>query len=193
MRLFAGVGYRGLGYLEMKQHARTGRHLIIEPNIGRPTGRSAIAEAGGVELLYTAYCDMVGLPLPAARQQRYLGVKWIDDRRDVQSALYFLRRGELTIGDWLRSVRGPKSHAVVSRSDPAPFAYDLLQSTRRATRLVAERLRRLTADRWRTGTAGGAVAGPPADGHGSPTGGEELLLAPRGTAQVGTPLSPEGR
>jgi predicted ATP-grasp superfamily ATP-dependent carboligase len=93
VELFKGVGYRGLGYVEMKRDARTGRHLIIEPNVGRPTGRSAIAEAGGVELLHTAYCDMVGLPLPEAREQRYRGVKWIDDRRDVQSALYFLRCG----------------------------------------------------------------------------------------------------
>jgi hypothetical protein len=95
-----------------------------------------------VDLLYTAYCDMVGLPLPEAREQRYLGVKWIDDRRDVQSALYFLRRGELTPLQWWRSVRGPKSHAVVSRSDPAPFLHDLVQSARRAVRMVVARIRR---------------------------------------------------
>ena len=40
-----------LGYVEAKRDVRTGRHYLIEPNIGRPTGRSAIAEAGGVELL----------------------------------------------------------------------------------------------------------------------------------------------
>jgi D-aspartate ligase len=139
LRLFGGVGYHGLGYLEMKQDARTGRHVIIEPNIGRPTGRSAIAEAGGVELLYTAYCDMVGLPLPAARQQRYVGAKWIDDRRDVQSALYFLRRRQLSPGDWWRSVRGPKWHAVASRSDPQPFLHDLLQATRSGFRMLTGR------------------------------------------------------
>ena len=139
LRLFEGVGYHGLGYVEMKRDVRTGRHLIIEPNIGRPTGRSAIAEAGGVDLLYTAYCDMVGLPLPEAREQRYGDAKWIDDRRDVQSALYFIRRGELTVGDWARSVRGPKTHAVLSRSDPAPFIHELLQWARKAIRLLSGR------------------------------------------------------
>ena len=142
LRLFSSIDYRGLAYLEMKRDARTGRHLIIEPNIGRPTGRSAIAEAGGVDLLYTAYCDMVGLPLPAGREQRYVGAKWIDDRRDVQSALYFLRRGELTPGDWWRSVRGPKWHAVLSRSDPQPFVHDLLQATRRGAGMLTSRARR---------------------------------------------------
>ena len=38
LRLFEGVGFRGLGYLEMKRDA-TGDHFIIEPNIGRPTGK----------------------------------------------------------------------------------------------------------------------------------------------------------
>ena len=142
VRLFEGVGYRGLAYLEMKKDARTGRHVIIEPNVGRPTGRSAIAEAGGVELLYTAYCDMVGRPLPEARQQRYVGARWIDDRRDLQSALYFLRRRELTVGDWWRSVRGPKWHAVFSRSDPQPFVHDLLQATRRGAGMLGARRRR---------------------------------------------------
>src|SRR5690606_32406833 len=64
LALFKSVNFHGLGYVEMKKDARTGKHYIIEPNIGRPTGRSAIAEFGGVELLYTMYCDLVGLPLP---------------------------------------------------------------------------------------------------------------------------------
>jgi|tagenome__1003787_1003787.scaffolds.fasta_scaffold20986506_5 D-aspartate ligase len=158
VRLFEGVGYHGLAYLEMKQDARTGRHLIIEPNVGRPTGRSAIAEAGGVELLYTAYCDMVGRPLPSARQQRYVGARWIDDRRDLQSALYFVRQRELTFGDWWRSVRGPKWHAVLSRSDPQPFVHDLLQATRRGAGMLAARRRRVRA---RAAPAAEAVAAAP--------------------------------
>ena len=57
VRLFKSVNYRGLGYVELKRDERSGEYYIMEPNIGRPTGRSAIAEAGGVELLYTMYCD----------------------------------------------------------------------------------------------------------------------------------------
>jgi D-aspartate ligase len=145
MRLFGSIDYHGLAYLEMKRDARTGKHLIIEPNIGRPTGRSAIAERGGVELLYTAYCDMVGLPLPAAREQRYVGAKWIDDRRDFQSALHFVRRGELTAGGWLRSVRGPMTHAVLSRTDPLPFVAEMLHYGIKVIREVGARVVRQIA------------------------------------------------
>lgn len=130
LRLFKAVDYRGLGYVEMKQDARTGKHYIIEPNIGRPTGRSPIAEAGGVELVYTMYCDAVGLPLPANLEQRYGNVKWIYLRRDLQSALYHWRRGELSFGEWWRSLRGRKVDALFAWKDPGPFIGDLTRAVR---------------------------------------------------------------
>lgn len=125
LELFRNIGYRGLGYVEMKRDDRTGEHFIIEPNIGRPTGRSAIAEAGGVELLYTMYCDTLGLPLPTNLTQTYQGAKWIDLRHDLQSALYYWRRGELSLVDWWRSFRGRKGYAVWSWRDPKPFITDI--------------------------------------------------------------------
>jgi hypothetical protein len=71
------------------------------------------------------YCDALGLPLPSNREQQYLGVKWIDLRHDIQSALHYFRRGELTIAEWYRSVRGRKAFAVFSWSDPLPFLVDI--------------------------------------------------------------------
>jgi D-aspartate ligase len=130
IRLFRTVNYHGLGYVEMKRDQRTGKHFIIEPNIGRPTGRSAIAEAGGVELLYTKYCDLLGLPLPQNREQKFIGTKWIYFMHDIQSALYYWRRGKLTFRDWLQSIRGVKNDAVFSWADPAPFWYHLWGSFR---------------------------------------------------------------
>lgn len=125
LALFRAAGFRGLGYVELKRDPRSGEHVVIEPNIGRPTGRSAIAEAGGVALLYTMYCDVTGSPLPADRVQRYTGVKWIHLRRDFQSALHYWRRGELSLPDWWRSWRGRKAHALYDARDPVPFFADL--------------------------------------------------------------------
>lgn len=130
LNLFGSVNYHGLGYLEMKRDRRTGKYFIVEPNIGRPTGRSTIAEAGNVALLYTAYCDALGLPLPENREQTYQGVKWIHFRKDLQSALQYWRRGELTLWQWLQSIRGKKRYAVASWRDPWPFIYDFLGAVR---------------------------------------------------------------
>ncbi len=130
LRLFKAVGFRGLGYLEMKFDRSIGEYFIVEPNIGRPTGRSAIAEAGGVELLYTMYCDTVGLPLPPGRVQKYEGVKWIHVRKDLQSAFQYWKRGELTLAQWWRSVRGRKAYALGCWRDPMPFVRDWLHAFR---------------------------------------------------------------
>ncbi len=126
IRLFESVGYHGLGYVEFKIDSETGEHYIVEPNLGRPTGRSGIAEAGGVELLYTMYCDVLGLPLPVERTQMYRDTKWVDLRHDFQSALYYWRNGKITLREWRESWKGRKAHTYFSWSDPAPFLYDLL-------------------------------------------------------------------
>jgi D-aspartate ligase len=130
VRLFRKARLYGLGYVEIKQRKSTGEYFIIEPNIGRPTGRSAIAEAGGVELLYTMYCDCLGLPLPKDLEQKYTGVKWIDLRRDMQSAFYHWQEGDLTLKEWWKSIQGKKTHALFSWSDPGPFFGDLVRAAR---------------------------------------------------------------
>jgi len=122
--LFTNVRLRGLGYLEMKRDAHSGQYRIIEPNIGRPTGRSAIAEMGGIPLIYSMYCDLVGLPLPPHRQQTYQGAKWIYLKSDLASSWHYWRKGELSIREWMRSLRGHKRDAVFSWSDPMPFLLD---------------------------------------------------------------------
>lgn len=123
LRLFKESKFRGMGYLEVKRDANTGEHYIIEPNIGRPTGRSAIAESGGVELHYAMYCDIAGLPLPAMQPQKYGKARWIHSIRDFRSALFYWREGELSLGQWLASLRGRKSYALFSWRDPLPFLY----------------------------------------------------------------------
>ncbi len=130
LRLFRAVRFYGLGYVELKRDERSGEYFIIEPNIGRPTARSGIAEASGVEMIYAAYCDAAGKPLPRALEQRYAGVKWIHLRRDFQSSFHYWRRGELSLRDWWRSLRGPKAYALFSLRDPAPFLADLAQALR---------------------------------------------------------------
>ena len=141
IRLFGGARYQGLAYLEMKRDVRTGRMVIIEPNVGRPTGRSAIAEAGGVELVHTAYCDALGLPLPRQREQRYGGAKWVDLRRDAQAVMVARRQGTGSVRQWLGWMRGPKAHAIWSRDDPAPFFADVVGATLTGARMLTERRR----------------------------------------------------
>ena len=108
VRLLQSLKYHGLAYVEFKRDTRTGDYFIIEPNIGRPAVRSGLVEASGVELLYTMYCDLLGLPLPRCREQRYENRKWLYLRRDVLAALHYWRAGDLSTTEWIESLRGPK-------------------------------------------------------------------------------------
>jgi predicted ATP-grasp superfamily ATP-dependent carboligase len=139
-QLMEAVGYRGLIYVEVKRDRRTGMPLIVEPNVGRPTGRSAIVERGGVELVLSAYLDAIGEPLPEATEQTYRGVKWIYWRHDLQAALVAMARGRLTPLGWWRSVRGPKWEAVWDPADPRPFAADVTRTAVVAAGAVRRRL-----------------------------------------------------
>lgn len=142
LQTFASVPFRGLAYLEVKRDSRTGALAIIEPNIGRPTGRSAIAEAGGVEILDTMYCDAVGLSLPDSRTQQYGNAKWIHLRRDLMASAVLWRRGALSFSGWRDSVRGPKYYAIWDRSDLGPFFGDLKRVGVKAVSVVGRRMLR---------------------------------------------------
>jgi hypothetical protein len=150
LRVLATAGHQGQGYLETKRDTRSGRHLIIEANVGRPTGRAAAAEKAGVELLMTMYSDLVGAPLPTARTQKYLGTKWIHIRRDVQASANLLVKREASIAQVVKPWwRGPFSFAMFSKEDPVPFVADWGHATAQQARLRwAEARETLGRRRW---------------------------------------------
>jgi D-aspartate ligase len=110
----------GLGHVEVGRDPATGADHLIRVSAGGPTRQSAIAEAGGVELLYTMYRDAVGAPLPVGRLQRDHAVRWVHLVLDLRSALRHLGTGALTPLDWLRSMRGAKVSPDVDLSDLRP-------------------------------------------------------------------------
>jgi predicted ATP-grasp superfamily ATP-dependent carboligase len=171
LRVLATAGHHGQGYLETKRDTRSGRHLIVEANIGRPTGRAAAAERAGVELLMTMYCDLIGSPLPTARTQKYLGTKWIHVRRDLQASAHLVMSGKAGIREIVKPWRGPFAFALESRRDPVPFladwahAFGQVARSRWAglrSRLARRRWLRWLEERERTGTeAQPALPAPP--------------------------------
>ena len=127
--VFRGVSYHGPAYVELKRDSRTGDDLVIETNVGRPTGRSAAAAASGVDLTYTMYCDLLQLPTPSNQQMQNQHRKWIHLRRDLLSAVHKWRSGKLSLHAWCRSLWGHKQFAVFSLRDPGPFIAELKRYT----------------------------------------------------------------
>ena len=119
-QLFGALEVRGLAEVEFKRDSSSGELVIIEPTVGRVSGRCGLVEGGCVELRYTMYCDLTGRPLPAERTQRYVGVKWMFIRRDLLAVLQHCSREKSVPRALLTSLRGPKVYALFSWSDPMP-------------------------------------------------------------------------
>lgn len=168
LRLFSGAEFRGLAYLEVKRDPASGRLVMIEANVGRPTGRAAMAEAAGVELLLTVHRDAHRRPAPLSRASADdAAVKWMYGRHDLQASARLIARRELGVSAWLRSLRGVSVDAVFDVHDPSPFLADIATVSARLARQLVPRtplrrsaMRRRSAEPSRQGRGGGSKGGP---------------------------------
>ena len=63
-RLTAITGYAGLGGLEFKRDASTGKFIIIEPTVGRTDWQEEIASLSGANIPMAAFLYATGQPVP---------------------------------------------------------------------------------------------------------------------------------
>jgi len=127
--ILQGLGYIGPGSFQFKQDAASGKFYIIEMNARSPLNYP-LCEACGIEATYTGYCAAAGLPLPDARTLSRPGSKWICWKTDLPSAYVHWKRGDLTIRDWLASLRGHKWSADFQWDDPQPLLADIIQKVK---------------------------------------------------------------
>jgi D-aspartate ligase len=148
--VFSCVSFAGIGTVEIERDARTGTDRIVGVTVGRPTQQAGLAEAGGVELLHTAYRDAVGAPLPLDRSQRDRPVTWVHVADDLRSTLHNLHERQLTASRRLfRSLRRQRVYAVLDASDPAPFVAELTQQFRAVLRQAGRSLVRRSSHKRR--------------------------------------------
>jgi len=117
--ILRAMEYRGYGSVEFKQDPRDGRLRAIEVT-ARTWYPHGLATRCGINLPYVAYADALGLPVPISHGFDD-GVKWIDEERDMRSALESIKAGNLTVGAWLGSYRGRRTYALAAVDDPAPI------------------------------------------------------------------------
>jgi D-aspartate ligase len=123
LRLLQGLGYHGIVAVEWKHDPESGDYKLIEINARAPNA-IALTNACGVDLPYMAFADAIGEPVaPVTRWKT--GVKWLWFTADVGAARQLLKRGELKLGEWLRSLRGKKAYAVYAADDLLPFLVEL--------------------------------------------------------------------
>lgn len=117
------LGYAGVCGTEYKPDPRDGRWKLIEVN-PRPTLWFSLCRAADCDVVYHAYRDLVGEPLPEQVGRQREGVRWQYFLRDLLSLTYYARRGETRRGDWTEGLSPlRKDEAVASFSDLTASLY----------------------------------------------------------------------
>jgi D-aspartate ligase len=119
-RLLDAAGFVGFSSLEAKRHEVTGEHVLMEINVRIPQN-VGLGEAAGVEPSWRLYATLAGIPLGPQPSQRD-GVRVVVPSLELKAAPAYVRQGDLTVGDVLRSYRGVRSVSGLSLADPVPLA-----------------------------------------------------------------------
>jgi predicted ATP-grasp superfamily ATP-dependent carboligase len=138
--IYSGIHYKGIISLEIKIDQSCARHYVIEPDVGRPNTSIGQVEASGVPILYTMYCDALDMLLPSVTLPQRTDVKWISFGRDLLASMAYYIRGELTFQEWLKSIKGVNTFAVLSLRDPMPSIIDAYDMFKIILRFAGRRL-----------------------------------------------------
>ena len=107
---------------------RDGVNKLIESNV-RFTQPNSLIAAAGIDLPWMAYRDALGLPYAAPERFR-TGVRLWDPKMDLRAYRQLRDRGEITLGEWLGSLR-PAHLDSLSIRDPMPTLVPLSRALRR--------------------------------------------------------------
>src|SRR6266576_1708707 len=117
--LLSSLGYRGIVDIGCRFDARDGQYklLDVKPRIGC-TFRLFV-DPNGRDVVRACYLDLTVQRVEAEAAQE--GRKWLVENQDLMVLPRYLKDGELTVGDWLRSLRGVRETAWFDWLDVAPF------------------------------------------------------------------------
>jgi len=149
IRLLQEIRYTGIAEVEYKWDATTRQYQLIEVN-PRPWDQHRLGRVCGVDLVYLAYLEHAGLPLPVTTC-RERSVKWVAEDGFITAVLQSIWRRDGSFRRLLRLARGSRTYAIWSWRDPLPFL--VYMSTRFVPALVADGFRlvwsRLSSKLWR--------------------------------------------
>jgi len=140
VHLAKAVRYRGAIDVDCRYDVRDGQYKLLDvnPRIGA-TFRLFVG-AEGMDVLRAMYLDLTGQPVPPSTPQEER--RWLVETLDVRSAVTYIRRGDITLSSWLRSLRHIDETAWWARDDPLPF---LAETTSLLVSQLRKRIGRVVA------------------------------------------------
>jgi predicted ATP-grasp superfamily ATP-dependent carboligase len=121
-KLLERIGYTGLVEVEFKRDPRDGRCKLLDVN-PRVWGWHTLCARAGIDFTYLAWQLAHGETVLAGTARS--GVRWSRLSTDLPAVVTEIRRGRLSVQDYLRSLRGPREHAIFARDDLLPGLLEL--------------------------------------------------------------------
>lgn len=137
LKLFAGLGYRGIASVEFKL-ASDGTPYFIEATVGRSDYWMKTLPLNGVDLPALVYSDLTGVDLRAPERQRNR-VAWVDGDRDLWVYLESWGDPACSKRRLLAQLLEPKRFALYDWRDPLPYLAWWGTLARRVGSIVARR------------------------------------------------------
>lgn len=113
------LGYRGIVDIDYRYDPADGLYKILDVNPRVGSTFRLFVGCNGLDVIRTMYLDVTGQKITHDRQVE--GRKWIVEDRDLRSAYLYYRNGDITLRDFLKSLKGIREGAWFALDDPRPF------------------------------------------------------------------------
>lgn len=144
-RFMKAVGYRGILDIGYRYDSRDGTYKLLDVNPRIGAAFRLFGAESGLDVAQVLYLDMTGQPVPAAGAPR--DGKWCVENYDLVASWKYYRDGNLSVREWIASLRDVKEYAWLARDDPYPFGAMWVASAAYAVREARLRTRRPS---WRS-------------------------------------------
>jgi predicted ATP-grasp superfamily ATP-dependent carboligase len=114
------INYRGLFSAEFKRDERSGVLKLLEINSRTSAWFNTLSAKCGINLMLIAYLDAIGKDTRYSEDYE-IGMRWISFKDDTMSSMKMLMDGNLTIHEWMSSLRGKKDFLTYAKDDLRPF------------------------------------------------------------------------
>ena len=113
------IGYHGILDIGYRWDQRTGQYKVLDVNPRIGCTFRLFTASDGMDVARALYLHLIGQHVTPS--QAVEGRKWIVEDFDLASTLRCWRDRNLTLSEWLKSLRGIQEAACFSFDDPVPF------------------------------------------------------------------------
>jgi predicted ATP-grasp superfamily ATP-dependent carboligase len=122
VRLLGATRFTGLVEVEFKRDLRNGQFKVLDVN-PRVWGWHTLCRRAGVDFPHLLWLLARGEQVPEVRG--HAGERWIRFCADLPMAIHEILNGRLSVGEYLRSLRGAVESAIFAWDDPLPGFLEL--------------------------------------------------------------------